>query len=499
MKTCHTCGTDTEDGHNFRNPFADGDDLDQWECAPCELQRWKGINERLQDAEQSRSNLQAALLGELSDEMAEISRNLGLPELGRNLGSSLRSQLLTPAQLRGRPRAAHLIKGVLKLSSATWLIGAPGSYKSFVALDWAAHVASGKDWNGRKVAKRKVIYVLAEGAESFQDRITAWEMRHAEQLDDLLILPVAVQARGDDGRGISPAWRELAALVAEEKPGLVVLDTQARLSVGLEENSNTEMGVWVQAVDMVKRAADCCALVVHHTGRNGGDARGASAIDGAQDAEWRVDKDKDRSFTLSCDKMKDGADDLRMSFLMDVVDVGFDEDGEKLTSLVIGSTVNRRGAAPAVEQVELTASEGRAVDCYGLVHRILSELDPHRDGLTLTELVNAATKALKAAGREPFAKESVRSALNAGRSKGAIVKLGRSNWALDEDSEAVAAEHAENRGENRGSSKITNGLPNGFEPRLATVDPGLVLPPLPPLSSANAEPHNGSQRFTTVD
>ncbi|KUL22346.1 AAA family ATPase [Actinoplanes awajinensis] len=405
--------------------------------------------------------------------------------------ASLESQLLTPGQLRNRPRPKHLIKGVLKLSSATWLIGAPGSYKSFVALDWAAHVAAGLEWRERKVEQREVLYVLAEGAEGFQDRVSAWERRHGTDLDSLLILPVPVQARGDDKSSVSAQWRELVTLVAKRKPGLVVLDTQARLSVGMEENSNSEMGVWVRAVDMIKKAADCCVLVVHHTGRAGGDARGASAIDGAQDAEWRVDKDKNLAFTLSCDKMKDGSDDAKWSFIMDVIDLGLDDDGDKISSLVIGQQRDKRTTEPAVEQVELSVAEGRSTDCYGVVHRVLDQLDPHRFGMTLAEVIREVKVACKSAKREPFKDASVRAALNHGKKQGATDNAGR-RWRLTEPAEGledglfgtVAATVAD------------HGSDHGLPQRSATVDNAFAIPPL---SWPNTDTDNGVQRLTTVN
>lgn len=386
---------------------------------------------------------------------------------------SLKSRLLTPRQLRERPRSKHLIKGVLRLNSATYLIALPGSFKSFVALDWAAHVAAGRDWNGLKTERRAVIYVLAEGADGFQDRVTAWEKRHDVELDDLYVLPVAVQARGGDGRTVSDAWRELAALVAEVGPGLVVLDTQARLSVGLEENSNSEMGVWVGAVDMLKEASECCVLVVHHTGRNGGDARGASAIDGAQDMEWRVDRDPHKlACTISCDKNKDGSDDAKWTFVMDVVDLGLDEDGDKITSLVLGDIVKQRATESAVEQVELTAAEGKGLDCYGVVHRVLDQLDPHRTGMTLAEVVRAVTAARKGAKVEPFKENTIRAALNHGKTQGATENPGR-RWRLNAPAEGIDGIFG-----TVAATVVDNGSNNGREQRSATVHNGSALPPL---------------------
>lgn len=337
---------------------------------------------------------------------------------------SLRSKLLTFDQLRDIPRPEPLIKGVLNLDSATWLIGQPGGFKSFVALDWACHVATGRTWHERKVRKGKVLYVVAEGVRGFAKRVEAWTMRLGEKPEELLIYPGAIQASN------ATEWRSLVELVKEIEPALVVLDTQARMTVGMEENSNTEMGVWVQAVDALKRAAGACILVVHHTGRSGGDARGASALDGAQDAEWKVDRKPHKlDFTLSCDKNKDDDDTARWTFGMEKVVVGVDEDGQDITSLVIGHERTADDRNSAVREIELTKAEGETLSARQIVTRVLDELDTHRDGMTLAAIEQAVAAARKSAKQDPYAKGTVRSTLNKLRDVG-TVDLAKSRYVL---------------------------------------------------------------------
>ncbi|EFJ1799934.1 AAA family ATPase [Escherichia coli] len=43
------------------------------------------------------------------------------------------------------------------------IYGASGSYKSFLAGSWACHVATGRQWGGRRVAHGAVLYVVGEG------------------------------------------------------------------------------------------------------------------------------------------------------------------------------------------------------------------------------------------------------------------------------------------------------------------------------------------------
>lgn len=241
------------------------------------------------------------------------------------------------------PPPRPLIQDLLDLDSESWIIGAPGGFKSFVALDQACHVSAGKPWRGRAVTQGNVLYVVAEGAKSLTLRVRAWEETYGHRVENVRFLPKPVQVKdGDTDRTGKPghAWRVLVEAARRIRPVLVILDTQARITVGLEENSNTSMGVLVEAVRLLKEATGACVLVVHHTGRNGEDARGASALDGAQDTEIRVDRpDKGREMltaVISIDKQKDGAEDDTWPITMRVVELGTDPaTGRRLSSLAL--------------------------------------------------------------------------------------------------------------------------------------------------------------------
>lgn len=253
------------------------------------------------------------------------------PEVEEQLDpvDALLASLLDRDALDLIPLPQPLIKDVLDLDSESWIIGAPGGFKTFVALDWAFHVSAGKPWRGREVQQGLVLYVVAEGAKSLTLRVRAWEQTYDQRVEHVLFLPRPVQVKdGDTERTGRPGkeWRVLVEAARRLKPVMIILDTQARITVGLEENSNTSMGVLVEAVRALKEATGACVLVVHHTGRNGEDARGASALDGAQDTEIRVDRpDKNRSdltAEISTDKQKDGSEDDHWPITMRVVDLG---------------------------------------------------------------------------------------------------------------------------------------------------------------------------------
>lgn len=247
----------------------------------------------------------------------------------------LRRKLVPASALAEMEAPEPLVWDLLDMDTESWMIGAPGSLKSFVALDLAGHIGTGREWQGHRVRQGPVLYVAAEGARGLVLRTRAWEKSFGP-MSGVIFLPYPVQVSSNDGQ-----WAALVALAAELKPVMVVIDTQARVTVGLEENSAKDMGILTNAVGMLKRATGACVLVVHHTGRNGGDARGSSALDGAQDTELKIQRSQDRkalSAKVIQDKQKDMAEGDRDGLIVHfrVVDLGVDpRTGRALSSLVM--------------------------------------------------------------------------------------------------------------------------------------------------------------------
>lgn len=243
---------------------------------------------------------------------------------------ALLAEMKKPFELIDQPPQPYLIKELLNLESVAWMIGAPGSRKSFVALDMAGHVARGMPWQGLKVRQGRVVMIVAEGAGGIGGRLKAWEMEHGPLSDDIWILPRPVQSANP------AAWQVLVEACRRIMPSLVIGDTQARLTVGLEENSATDMGLFVEALGAIQRATGACVMPIHHTGRNGGDARGSSALDGAQDTELKVVACAEPlRGELRVEKQKDLAEREPVKLVFRLHTVGVDEDGQKVTSLAV--------------------------------------------------------------------------------------------------------------------------------------------------------------------
>lgn len=240
-------------------------------------------------------------------------------------------EMVTAAEMGRRAPPVPIVSGLLYRNTLSWIIGKSGSFKSFVSLDLAAHVAAGRAWGGRKVWGGLVVYLVAEGEGGMPLRVRAWESINGDMPPELLMLPRAVQISG-------AGWPAFVAACAHLGPVLVVVDTQAKVTVGVKENDNAEMGAMIERLDMLRRATSACVLIVHHIGRTGDDARGASAIDGAQDTELKLTRkggDKALRAVLVTDKQKDGPDTAEIDIKAIVVDLGHDPlTGEPLSSLV---------------------------------------------------------------------------------------------------------------------------------------------------------------------
>jgi hypothetical protein len=253
---------------------------------------------------------------------------------------ALLAELLDASSLDNMPVLEPLVGDLLHLDSLARIIGPSGHMKSFVTIDLAGHVGTGMKWHGQHVKQGTVVYLVAEGARGIRKRVRAWEKHYGLKMDNVLFLPRPVQTRGDEWDTWIEAMRRLA-------PSMIVIDTQARVSVGVEENSNTELGVVIERIEDLRRATGACVLVVHHTGHIGEHGRGASAAKGALQSELHVSKKGDNAknivVTVKVGKQKDDEEGSDLQFGLNIVTLDGEAkpDGRPVTSVVLESLDTR--------------------------------------------------------------------------------------------------------------------------------------------------------------
>ena len=223
------------------------------------------------------------------------------------------------------------VKTLIPADSIGMMFGGSGTFKSFIALDMALHVAHGMRWLGYKTKKGAVIYIAAEGGTGLWRRIKAWHL--ARNLDwrgiDFRVVPVAVDL-------MSNATAVVAAAKAHgTAPELVVVDTLSQTFDG-EENSANEIAGYLRNLGTEFRALwKCVVLVIHHSGHSATERpRGSSAMRANVDFLIGVFRDeKEMLATVAWVKQKDGELPADAAFGMKSHVVGQDEDGDDITSL----------------------------------------------------------------------------------------------------------------------------------------------------------------------
>ncbi|HEY4081662.1 MAG TPA: AAA family ATPase [Burkholderiaceae bacterium] len=252
----------------------------------------------------------------------------------RRLGSQ-RMPLLGLAELREHSQAVSwLVKHIVPADSIGMLYGGSGTFKSFIALDAALHIAHGLPWMGRRTKPGPVLYIAAEGGGGLWPRVCAWHRARrlpwAAIEGQFKVVPAAVNLTAD-------AWRVVEASQSKGlAPVLVVVDTLSQTYAG-EENSANEMAAYFRELGNRFRSLwKCAVLLIHHTGHQATDRpRGSSAIRANLDFMFGVFRDeKEMLATLTCDKQKDGEAFDDVTFALSIHELGTDEDGDMVTSLV---------------------------------------------------------------------------------------------------------------------------------------------------------------------
>jgi putative DNA primase/helicase len=247
--------------------------------------------------------------------------------------------LHTIGELMAMPSPDWLIEGMVEAGALAILYGPSGSGKSFAALDWALSVATGSDWQGRKVKKGPVVYVAAEGRTGIVRRVAAWRKHNGLEKDPIIDARVILEAplliQPTDLGELVKAIKELAT-----PPTLIVLDTLARCFVGGEENSAKDMGQFVDACRQLHRHTAATVLVIHHTGKANAKTtpvteRGSSALRAAADVVISQVKRGD-VVVITNDKQKDDEEFKPLSLRLKPIDLGTDPETKRLrTSCVL--------------------------------------------------------------------------------------------------------------------------------------------------------------------
>lgn len=264
------------------------------------------------------------------------------------------------------------VKGMVPDVSLGMIFGASGTFKSFIALDYALHRAWSMAWCGRRTSPGVPVFIAAEGGTGLIRRIKAWHLAHGLDWRQctlrVVVVPLLLLRQ-------APALAD-AIVKAGVQPCDIIIDTLSQTFEG-NENAADEIAAYLRALRMhlVERFG-CGVTVIHHSGHGATERpRGSSAI--AANVDWLVgvfrQGDDSMVSTVECLKVKDGEKFKPVDFVLQAFELGTDEDGDPITSLAASFVDNVAAVLKADDQRKAGA---RSV-LIGLVPEVgsITELD----------------------------------------------------------------------------------------------------------------------------
>lgn len=321
-----------------------------------------------------RRNHERSLLARLGQRLMDVSQTATNPadvaalaiDYAKRVVSKLetRNPVLSIEQLAAADAATTwAVKGVIQANSVGMLFGASGSFKSFIALDYALHRSYGMPWLGRKTHQGLPIYLAAEGGAGLMRRIAAW---HKARNMDWRQCPMRVVIQPMQFGADAKQLRE-AIDAAGVQPTDIIVDTLSQTFAG-EENSSTDVARYLAALGADLRAPySATVMVVHHVGHNATERpRGSSAM--LANVDWMLGcyrDEKEMVATVEAYKQKDGALSGPWSFRLEHHVLGTDDDGDEISSL---AARHLRGAAEIIQAAKATTQPSslvRLLDAIG--------------------------------------------------------------------------------------------------------------------------------------
>lgn len=277
-----------------------------------------------------------------------------------------RYKLLNRDDIKSFPSLKWIVKGILPCRGMAQMYGASRAGKSFLSFDMGCAIAEGRDWFGYRVRKTPVVYVMLEGEGGLKQRLEAWEDHNGRQIPELFTAvtqPWGITEESD--------VNDLASVIP--RGAVVIIDTQNRAAPMVNENSSEDMGSIIEGAKRLERMTEGVVVLVAHTGKDASKGvRGHSSQIAAVDSAIEVNRDGDVRF-WKAEKVKDGVDGKDHHFKLKVIELGYDEDKDPITSCVI-----EVGGADE-SGVAMTAFESLAVLA---IAKVSAKTNIIHDGLT---------------------------------------------------------------------------------------------------------------------
>ena len=223
-----------------------------------------------------------------------------------------------------------LIGDLITAGSYAMLFGAPGTFKTFIALDMALTIASGGLDSSELCwpevpAIGPVLFAAGEGRSDIAKRVSAWHKKHnlGEETGNFILGdPVPLVAENH-----TPFLEGAKLASPREGYKLVILDTVSRSMAGMNENAQQDASAFTNLVEHIQYELGAAVLALHHTGLNEKHrSRGSSVFGADTDTIIRLDREtKAKVVSLTMTKQKDAPEWTKKKYVrLDTIIVSMD-------------------------------------------------------------------------------------------------------------------------------------------------------------------------------
>lgn len=196
-----------------------------------------------------------------------------------------------------------MVENTFRKGGLILLFGESGAGKSWTALDLACSVATGTSWGDNPTCRGRVLYVTLEDCKKGTlPRARAWEKYRGISIPDDALKLIDEVVPLDDKEDVSAFIGMVQG--SGFKPDLVIFDTLALSTAGIDENTAKDSGAVIGNVKRIQRELDSAVMLVHHARKDDPRAyRGSTSWMAAMDTMISVVK-LDDGLMVQCEKQR---------------------------------------------------------------------------------------------------------------------------------------------------------------------------------------------------
>lgn len=278
----------------------------------------------------------AACRGGCARPFQKLAAIADAPQISWQLPADVEPLPFTPFnQIEASLDGNFLVENWLPSTGLAVVHGHPGCGKTFFTTSIGLHIATGQPWFGLDVEQGGVVYVVAEGARGFRNRIEAFRRENGVEDAPFFMISSVIDLCAPD----ADVLKLIAAVAAIERKHLmrirmVVIDTLSR-TFGSGSENGEDMVAYLNNCALVAEYIDGLTLIVHHRPKDAEttDPRGHGSIRGNVDAVILIEGGETKKATLQ--KLRDGEAGLVTLFRLRTVELGRDRKGRAVTSCVV--------------------------------------------------------------------------------------------------------------------------------------------------------------------